>query len=65
LYDEIENLEIPERILSGVLCDKIIEAEGKKEKEIIKLKLRKVTFYDRENKREFEFLQICLCYEPI
>ena len=56
LYDEIENLEIPERIHSGVLSDKIIEVEIKKEKEITKLKLRKVTFYDRENKREFEFL---------
>ena len=56
MYDEIENLEIPERIHSGVLSDKIIEVEIKKEKEITKLKLRKVTFYDRENKREFEFL---------
>ena len=56
LYDEIKNLEIPERVHSGVLSDKIIEVEVKKEKEITKLKLRKVTFYDRENKREFEFL---------
>ena len=56
MYDEIENLEIPERFHSGVLSDKIIEVEVIKEKEIIKLKLPKVTFYDRENKREFEFL---------
>ena len=56
LEKEIENLEIPERVHNGVLSDKIIEVELKKEKEITKLKLRKVTFYDRENKREFEFL---------
>ena len=56
LYEEIENLEISERIHSGVLKDKIIEIEIKESKEITKLKLRKVTFYDRENKREFEFL---------
>ena len=56
LYEEIENLEIPERVHNGVLSDKIIEVEIKKGKEIAKLKLRKVTFYDRENKREFEFL---------
>jgi Transposase DDE domain/Domain of unknown function (DUF4372) len=56
LYEEIENLEIPERVHNGVISDKIIEVAIKKGKEIIKLKLRKVTFYDRENKREFEFL---------
>jgi hypothetical protein len=56
IYEEIKNLEIPERVHNGVLSDKIIEVEIKKGKEIIKLKLRKVAFYDRENKREFEFL---------
>ena len=56
LYQEIEVLEIPERTHSGVLSDKIIEVEIKEGNEITKLKLRKVTFYDRENKREFEFL---------
>ena len=56
LYEEIEILDIPERIHSGVLSDKIIEVEIIEDKEKIKLKLRKVTFYDRENKREFEFL---------
>ena len=56
VYEEIENLEIPERVHNGVLSDKIIEVEIKNGKEISKLKLRKVTFYDRENKREFEFL---------
>lgn len=38
------------------LEDEIIEIEVKKGKEISKLRLRKVTFYDRANKREFEFL---------
>ena len=56
LYEEIENLEISERTHSGVLRDKIIEVEIIEGKEKAKLKLRKVTFYDRENKRKFEFL---------
>ena len=56
LYQEIEVLEIPERTHGGVLSDKIIEVEIKEDNEITKLRLRKVTFYDRENKREFEFL---------
>ena len=58
MYHEIEILEIPERerIHSGVLSDKIIEVEIKEGKEKSLLRLRKVTFYDRENKREFEFL---------
>lgn len=56
LYEQIEVLEIPERTHSGVLSDKIIEVEIKNGNEKTKLKLRKVTFYDRENKREFEFL---------
>lgn len=56
LYKEIEVLEIPERLHSGVLSDKIIEVEINEKNEKTKLKLRKVNFYDRENKREFEFL---------
>jgi len=36
--------------------DEIIEIEVKQDKEISKLKVRKVKFYDRENKREFEFI---------
>ena len=55
LYEEIEVLEIPERTHSGVLSDKIIEVEIKNGNEN-KVKIKKVTFYDRENKREFEFL---------
>lgn len=55
-YDEFEELEITEEIHSGVLKDTIIEFEIKKGKELTKLKLRKVQFYDREGKRKFEFL---------
>jgi hypothetical protein len=55
-YLSIEKLDIGERIHNGVLEDEIIEIDVKKGKEISKLRLRKVTFYDRANKREFEFL---------
>ncbi|RAJ31156.1 IS4 family transposase [Pedobacter cryoconitis] len=56
LYDMIETREIPETIHSGVLLDEIIEIEVKEGKIVSKLKLRKVKFYDREHKREFEFI---------
>lgn len=55
-YRKIEKLDIGERIHNGVLEDEIIEIDVKKGKETSKLRLRKVTFYDRVNKREFEFL---------
>lgn len=55
-YRKIEELDIGERIHSGVLADEIIAIEVKKGKGISNLALRKVTFYDRQNKREFEFL---------
>ncbi|MFC6248311.1 IS4 family transposase, partial [Flavobacterium psychroterrae] len=55
-YIRIEKLDIGERIHNGVLEDEIIEIDVKKGKETSKLRLRKVTFYDRVNKREFEFL---------
>ena len=55
-YISIEKLDIGERIHNGVLEDEIIEIDVKKGKEISKLRLRKVQFYDRVNKREFEFL---------
>ena len=55
-YISIEKLDIGERIHNGVLEDEIIEIDVKKGKEISKLRLRKVKFYDRVNKREFEFL---------
>jgi len=55
-YLNIEKLDIGEHIHSGVLKDEIIEMEVKKGEENSKLRLRKVIFYDRVNKREFEFL---------
>ena len=55
-YRNIEKLDIGEQIHSGVLEDIIIEIDIKNGKEITQLRLRKVTFYDRVNKREFEFL---------
>jgi IS4 transposase len=55
-YDIIEAQEVSGEIHSGVLLDEIIEIEVKQDKEISKLKVRKVKFYDRENKREFEFI---------
>ena len=36
--------------------DEIIEIKVREGKDTTKLKLRKVKFYDRENKREFEFI---------
>ena len=55
-FDVIETKEVSEAIHSGVLRDEIIEIEVKNGKIISKLKVRKVSFYDRENKREFEFI---------
>jgi hypothetical protein len=55
-YLKIEELDIESYIHSGVLKDEIIEIEVKNGKETSKLRLRKVVFYDRQNKREFEFL---------
>ena len=56
VYNELETKIIDERIHSGVLNDAIIEVDVRRDKETTKLKLRKIRFYDRENKREFEFL---------
>ena len=56
VYEELEIKEVSENIHSGVLQDEIIEIEVKEGKIISKLKVRKVKFYDRENKREFEFI---------
>lgn len=55
-YHVIEKNDIGEHIHSGVLSDEIIEIEVKEDKLVSKLKIRKVRFYDRENKREFEFI---------
>jgi predicted RNA-binding protein with RPS1 domain len=57
VYKTLENNEIGECIHSGVLEDTIIELTVKQENDKEeKLKLRKVRFYDRVLKREFEFL---------
>jgi hypothetical protein len=55
-YAIVETKAIHETIHSGVLLDEIIEIEVKEGKISSKLKVRKVKFYDRENKREFEFI---------
>lgn len=55
-YDIIEVNQIPEHLHSGVLQDEIIEVDVKENNSTTKLKLRKVKFYDSENKREFEFI---------
>jgi Transposase DDE domain/Domain of unknown function (DUF4372) len=47
---------IPEAIHNGVLSDEIIEVDIDKEGVKAKLKLRKIKYYDRENKRTFEFI---------
>lgn len=55
-YQIIVQNEVLDKIHSGVLEDQIIEIEVNDNEKTSKLKLRKVRFYDRENKREFEFL---------
>jgi len=55
-YHVIERSDIGEHIHSGVLSDEIIEVDVKEDKLVSKLRIRKVRFYDRENKREFEFI---------
>lgn len=55
-YDSVEKKEVPDEIHSGVLLDEIIEVDVKEVSGTSKLKLRKVVFYDRESKREFEFI---------
>jgi hypothetical protein len=56
VYDTIETSTIGEEIHSGVLEDQIIEVTVKEGTVESKLKLRKIRFYDRVLKREFEFL---------
>jgi len=56
VYKTLENNEIREHIHSGVIEDTIIELTVKQGNKEEKLKLRKVRFYDRVLKREFEFL---------
>ena len=56
VYEILETNDIPEHLHSGVLEDKIIEVTVKEDKIESKLKIRKVRFYDRVLKREFEFI---------
>lgn len=56
VYSIEEELYIDKCIHSGVLEDQIIEITVEEEGKSSKLKLRKVTFYDRVLKRKFEFL---------
>jgi hypothetical protein len=55
-YQTVEIIEIEEHIHSGVIEDTIIELTVKQECGEEKFRLRKVRFYDRVLKREFEFL---------
>lgn len=55
-YETIQTNDIEEHIHSGVLEDQMIEVLVKEGGTESKLKLRKVRFYDRELKREFEFI---------
>ena len=55
VYNTIENKEIGNEIHSGVKEDTIIELTVNDESKS-KLKLRKIVFYDRVLKREFEFI---------
>jgi len=56
VYETVAKNEIDEHIHSGVLEDVEIEVLVKENSIQSKLKLRKVRFYDRNLKREFEFL---------
>ncbi len=56
VYEPISENEIDAHIHSGILQDEIIELTVKDDQSTSKLKLRKIRFYDRVLKREFEFL---------
>ena len=56
VYDTVCENEIKEHIHSGVLEDQIIELSVKDRENYCNLKLRKIRFYDRVLKREFEFI---------
>lgn len=56
VYEPVSENEIDEQIHSGVLQDEIIELTVKEGPTTSKLELRKIKFYDRVLKREFEFL---------
>jgi len=56
VFETVEKLEIEEQIHSGVKEDEIITLTVKDGDNTSKLNLRKIRFYDRVLKREFEFL---------
>ena len=56
VYERLSHNEIEEHIHSGVLEDETIELTVKEDNATSQLKLRKIRFYDRVLKREFEFL---------
>lgn len=56
VFESVEKLVIDEQIHSGVKEDEIITLNVKDGDNTSKLKLRKILFYDRVLKREFEFL---------
>lgn len=56
VYNIKEQNEIEDHIHSGVLEDVIIEITIKEKSGVTKLKVRKITFYDRVLKRKFEFI---------
>ena len=64
VYETIETSPIGEEIHSGVLEDQIIEVTIKEGSGESKLKLRKIRFYDRVLKREFEFLTNLFVMRP-
>lgn len=63
VYETAFENEVDEHIHSGVLQDEIIELTVK-EATTSKLKLRKIRFYDRALKREFEFLTNLFNMQP-
>ena len=56
VYETLEANTIEDNIHSGVIDDVLIEVTVRDKKETSKLKLRKITFYDRLLKHKFEFL---------
>jgi Transposase DDE domain/Domain of unknown function (DUF4372) len=56
VYSIVEKNEISEKNHSGIIEDVIIEVKLDRKKQGDKLRLRKVKFYDRTEKREFEFI---------
>lgn len=56
-YEVKQELDIPEYIDEGVIKDELIEVEVKENgKYLKKITLRRVAYWDEENKRSFEFL---------